>query len=260
VAPEFLESSLLRAAGFRHAFFCRRGGVSAGPYESLNFSVTVGDDPDKVAENLARAADALGVGNERIFFLSQVHGAVAQAIRGDERLEHVRTVEGDALASRAPDLACSVRTADCVPILAADRRSGAVTAIHAGWRGVVRGVVEAGLFGLRELAGGDTELVVAIGPHIRLGAFEVSEDVARELEAASPVAGVVDRSGTKPHVDLARIVRGKLEKLGVPESAVDDVGGCTLSEPERFFSFRRDGKIGGRLLSAIVPRPERREP
>ncbi|HEX6275294.1 MAG TPA: peptidoglycan editing factor PgeF [Polyangiaceae bacterium] len=247
-------------AGFRHAFFCRRGGASAGPYESLNFSVAVGDEPERVEENLARAAGVLGVRKDRIFFLSQVHGAVARTLAGDERLEDVRTVEGDALASRAPALACSVRTADCVPILAADRRSGAVTAIHAGWRGVVRGVVEAGLLGLRELAGSDAELLVAIGPHIRRQAFEVSEDVARELEGASPVRGVVDRRGAKPHVDLARIVRGKLAALGIPESAVDDVGGCTLSEPERFFSFRRDGKIGGRLLSAIVPQPERPKP
>jgi len=256
VSPEFLESSLLRAAGFRHAFFCRRGGVSSGPYESLNFSVAVGDDPENVGGNFALAAEILAVRRERIFFLSQVHGAVSRTLGENEALEAVRVLEGDALSSRVPDLACSVRTADCVPILAADRRSGAVTAIHAGWRGIVRGVVEAGVAGLRELAGSDGELVIAIGPHIRLRAFEVSADVAGELEAASPIGGVVDRSAAKPHVDLARIVRGKLAALGVPDAAIDDVGGCTLSEPERFFSFRRDGKIGGRLLSAIVPREQ----
>jgi len=254
VAPEFLESPLLRAAGFRHAFFCRRGGVSSGPYESLNFSVTVGDDPENVRKNLALATRVLAIRDDRLFFSSQVHGADARTLAGDETLEGVRIVEADALTSRAHDLACSVRTADCVPILAADRRSGAVTAIHAGWRGVVRGVVEAGIASVRDLSGANSELVVAIGPHIRQAAFEVSEDVARELEAASPVGAVVDRSGTKPHVSLVRIVRGKLAALGVPEDAVDDVGGCTVSEHERFFSFRRDGKIGGRMLSAIVPR------
>jgi YfiH family protein len=252
VAPEFLESSLLSAAGFRHAFFCRRGGVSKGPYESLNFSVTVGDAPENVETNFALAAKMLSVENGRILFLSQVHGAVARVIDGSETLERVRSIEGDALTSRSSDLACSVRTADCIPILAGDRRSGAVTAIHAGWRGIVRGVVEAGVASLRELAGQDAELVIAIGPHIRVGAFEVSEDVARELESASPVAGVVDRSRSKPHVSLVQIVRGKLAALGISDDALDDVGGCTLTEPERFFSFRRDGKVSGRALSAIV--------
>jgi YfiH family protein len=254
VSAEFLESTLFRRAGFRHAFFERRGGVSAGAYESLNFSVTVGDEPENVRRNLELAAQTLGVHEHRIFFLSQVHGAVARVLDGEETLEVVRNVEGDALSSRKPDLACSVRTADCIPILVADRRSGAAGAIHAGWRGIVRGIVEAGISSLRELAGENAELVVAIGPHIREGAFEVSDDVARELEAVSPVAHVVDRGRTKPHVSLVRIVRGKLGALGITADAIDDVGGCTHSEAERFFSFRREGKRSGRLLSAVVPR------
>lgn len=255
MSAEFSESSLLKKAGFRHAFFCRRGGVSAGPYESLNFSVTVGDDPGNVARNFALAAEALGVEDRRIFFLSQVHGAVAKVADGSETLDEIRLLEGDALASLRPDLACSVRTADCIPILVADRISGAAMAIHAGWRGVVRGVVEAGVARLREMTARRPELVVAIGPHIREQAFEVSEDVARELEASSPVSGVVDRSKAKPHVSLVRIVTGKLARLGIPADAIDDVGGCTLTEPERYFSYRRDGRVSGRLLSAIVPRP-----
>ena len=107
---------------------------------------------------------------------------------------------------------------------------------------------------LAELAGGTAALVAAIGPHIRVGAFEVSEDVAAELEAASPVGGVVERGGAKPHVSLARIVTAKLRALGLDAAAIDDVGGCTVTEPDRFFSFRRNGKVGGRHLSAIVPR------
>lgn len=254
MSAEFIESTLLRRAGFCHAFFERRGGVSTGPYESLNFSVTVGDEAENVQRNFALAARALSVHEHRIFFLSQVHGALARVLRGDETLEAVRNVEGDALSSRRHDLACSVRTADCIPLLVADRRSGAVTAIHAGWRGIVRGIVEAGIASVRELASANAELVVAIGPHIRERAFEVSDDVARELEAVSPVRGVVDRAAAKPHVSLVRIVRGKLGALGISDDAIDDVGGCTHSDAERFFSFRRDGKRSGRLLSAVVPR------
>jgi YfiH family protein len=251
---EFLESQLLRENGFRHAFFTRHGGVSEGPYASLNFSRSVGDDPERVARNLGLAAEALGVGAERIFFLSQVHGTGAVALGGDERNEAVLELEGDVLASRAPGLACSVRTADCVPILLGDLKTGAVAAIHAGWRGIVRGVVEAGVQKLREIAGPETELVAALGPHIRLWSFEVDEDVAEELASASPVPCVVRRDGLKPHVRLDNIVRAKLTALGVTPEHLDDVGGCTLSEADRFFSYRRDGKVGGRHLSAIVPR------
>jgi YfiH family protein len=253
VSAEYLESGLLRRAGFRHAFFTRRGGVSAGPYASLNFSVAVGDEPARVGRNLELAGAALGVQAQKVHFVSQVHGAVVVDVDGTAGRDEVLKREGDAVIGRAPGLACGVRSADCVPILVGDTHSGGVVAIHAGWRGVVRGVVEAGITALRRLAGPEATLVAAIGPHIREQAFEVSEDVAAELQAASPVDGVVLRGADKPHVVLARIVRGKLTQLGLGEASIEDVGGCTASEPERFFSFRRDGKIGGRHLSAIVP-------
>jgi YfiH family protein len=147
-----------------------------------------------------------------------------------------------------------VRTADCVPLLLADRRSGAVAAIHAGWRGIVRGVVEAGVAKLREVGGDPAELMAVLGPHIRGDAFEVSDDVAEELAAISPVPCVVRRDGKKPRVRLDNIVRAKLVAVGVARDQIDDVGGCTMTELEQFFSFRRDGKVGGRHLSAIVPR------
>jgi YfiH family protein len=257
---EVLHSRLLRAAGFRHAFFTRRGGVSTGPYESLNFSISVGDDPENVSANFGRAASALGAAVDRLFFLSQVHGATVVVL--SERDVHgtlargaIAEREGDALATDVPDVVCGVRTADCVPILVADQRSGAVVAIHAGWRGVVRGVVASGVRRLLELAGsGGGELVAAIGPHIGPTAFEVGEDVAVELERVAGGVTCVNRSGAKPLVALAPIVRRQLLSEGLADAAIDEVPGCTFSEPNRFFSFRRDGKVGGRHYSAIVAR------
>lgn len=253
---EYLESGLLRDAGFRHAFFTRRGGVSTGAYESLNFSAAVGDSPDHVAQNLERAAHALAVAPAHIYFLSQVHGAQAHVLEGGESRDEVLHLRGDALVSQAPDVACAVRSADCVPVLLGERRSGTVAAVHAGWRGVVAGAVRAAVERLRSVVGDDGDLAAAIGPHISLDAFEVSEDVALELAHASPVHDVVARDrGPKPHVNLRRIVRAQLEALGLPHDAIDDVWGCTVSEPEWFFSFRRDGPKSGRHLSAIVPGP-----
>jgi YfiH family protein len=252
-SAEFLLSPVLQAAGFRHAFFTRRGGISTGPFASLSFSTSVGDEAAHVEENLRRAALALEVEPEHVYFLSQVHGSTVEAVdsRSDRRSVWAR--EGDALMSRDPKVACGVRSADCVPILMGDRSSGAVVAIHAGWRGTVRGVIAAAVTELRRVVGADGDLVAAIGPHISLEAFEVSDEVAAELLRASPDPDVVSRAfGPKPHVDLRRIVRGQLQALGLAPENVDDVMGCTLREPDRFFSFRGSGPRSGRHLSAIV--------
>src|SRR6478609_8548587 len=249
---EFLESALLREAGFRHAFFTRNGGVSAGAYSSLSFSVAAGDSDENVKQNLQRAAAELGVASPRIHFLSQVHGRVAHILSGAEVQSELIQREGDALVSRAPGLACGVRSADCVPVLLADRRSGAVAAAHAGWRGAVSGIVSSAVEALRSIAP-NPDLLAAIGPHISLAAFEVSEDVAETLAKASRDPQIVDRSRAKPHVDLRRMLRAELRAQGLTETAIDDVWGCTMLQPEHFFSFRRDGKASGRHLSAIVP-------
>lgn len=250
---EFLESALLRDAGFRHAFFTRNGGVSSGAYASLSFSIAAGDSAENVRENLARAGQALGVDTPRILFLSQVHGSVTHTLLGGEDQASVLKLEGDALLSRAAGLACAVRTADCVPVLLADRRSGAVAAAHAGWRGAVAGVVASAVRGLRALWP-EADLIAAIGPHISQAAFEVSPDVAEAILRASTDPGIVDRTRAKPHLDLRRMLRAELRSLGLADQAIDDVWGCTVSESSRFFSFRRDGKASGRHLSAIVPR------
>ena len=255
MTAEFLESELLRRAGFRHAFFTRQGGVSSGPYRSLNFSSAVGDDPTNVAKNLVLAAEALGTAPERIYFLSQVHGVEAMTVDGSENRDEMLHRRGDAVLARAKGVTVGVRSADCVPVLVADPATGAVAAIHAGWRGTAAGVVAHAIEGLRELIGARGELLAAIGPHISADAFEVSDEVAAELAACCPDAGVVIRDrGPRPHVDLRRIVRSQLAELGLPDAAIDDVFGCTVGDPDRFFSYRRDGKVGGRHLSAIVAR------
>jgi YfiH family protein len=246
---------MLRAAGFRHAFFTRAGGVSSGPYRSLNFSVAVGDAEENVQQNLERAGSVLGVAASRIFYLSQVHGRDVHVLSGEERRQEVLECRGDALVSGALDLACGVRSADCVPILIADQRSGRVAAVHAGWRGIVADVVGAAVATLRAGAPEPAELVAAIGPHISSRAFEVSADVAAEIAAACGEDSVADYTrGPRPYVDLRRAARLELRRAGVLDRAIDDVEGCTLGDSARFFSFRRDGKTSGRHLSAIAAR------
>lgn len=251
-----LTSPILEKAGFRHAFFTRIGGVSRPPWDTLSFVLATGDDPAAVGENLRRAAAILGVDPARVYYLSQDHGTAHRVLDGSEDREELLKTVGDITLSRTPGLACGVRSADCVPILIADRRSGAVAAIHSGWKGTVVNVARAGIRALRELIGAPGDLIAAVGPHIERCCFEVGPDVAAQLAAASSLgdAAVIAGSG-KPHVDLRRVVHAQLEAEGIAPEAIDDVAGCTVGDRDRFHSFRRDGKVSGRLLSAIVPRP-----
>jgi YfiH family protein len=175
--------------------------------------------------------------------VKQVHGAravLASAAEGQE---------ADAVVAREAGAAVGVRVADCVPVLVADEASGHVAAIHAGWRGVVGGVVRAGV----ELLAGQrlVSLVAAIGPCIGPCCFEVGRDVAAQI------GFVVREQGDKAYVDLRAAVRAQLALLGVAEARIEDVAGCTKDEPERFHSFRRDGANSGRMLAAIVARGAR---
>lgn len=265
---EALRSPLLIEAGFVHAFFTRRGGVSRPPFDSLSFSMAQGDDPAAVRENRIRAARLLGVSERALHYLSQVHGTEALVLRGGEEPEAVVRLIGDITLSSTPSLACGVRSADCVPVLLADRDSGSVAAVHSGWKGTTLRVATIGVQRLRDLAGRRGDIVAAIGPCISVCCFEVGEDVAARLAQSSsagdsalswgpPSRASLAQRGPAPtrRVDLRTIVRAQLVEAGVSPDSIEDVPGCTVCDPERFHSYRRDGERSGRLLSAIVPRP-----
>ena len=166
----------------------------------------------------------------------------------------VRAAEADALVTAVVGMSVGIRTADCVPVLVGDARSGAVAAVHAGWRGAVAGVLNEALTTLcARVSTFPADLLVAIGPHIRVDAFEIGEEVAVQLEkAAGPgFEDVVRRGDQKPHGDLAVLLRSQLRTLGVPTSSVDDVGRCTYSDQDHFFSYRREPGEKGRQLSWI---------
>jgi len=250
-----LRSKLLDAAGIAHGFSTRLGGVSVGPYASMNLGWSVGDDPRAVEENHQILAATIGHERSALRLATQVHGASvldADAVGRDRRSEPPGTGH-DALVAREKGIAVGVRTADCVPILVADPTTGAVAAIHAGWRGVVAGVVPSALEVLAPDRETRARLIAVIGPHIRVDRFEVGQDVADRIAGASDPS-VIQTGGAKPHVDLARAIRIQLQRAGLEASNVDDVGGCTLNEAERFHSHRRDGERSGRMLSVIVAR------
>lgn len=227
------------------------GGVSSSPFDTLNLGFHLGDDDDAVRENRRRLAQTLGVSLDRLFEQRQVHGDGVREVTRFDQAEEVVNLEGDALITRDEGLAVAARTADCVPLLIAHPPSGNVAAVHAGWRGAVAGIVPAAV---QRMKHAPTELVAAIGPHIRVRAFEIGPDVARQMERAAEGGSVVERGGAKPHGDLAALIRLQLGDAGVVTSAIEDVGGCTHDDPQLFFSHRRDRGETGRHLSVIVAR------
>jgi len=226
--------------GAIHGFTDRLGGVSVGRFESLNMGVRWGDDPAAVAENLRRVAAAGGFSSEQLRRARQVHGKAVLAAT-----EVGEGSEGDAVWVRRGDgLVAGVMTADCVPVLLVDDAGTVAAAVHSGWKGTVADIVGAAV---RALAVEPSRLLAAIGPCIEVEAFEVGEEVAGQF---SPE--FVRRTGfIKPHVDLVGVVRGQLIAAGVPAGAIGRVGGCTYSDPRRYFSYRRDGAGIGQMLAFV---------
>lgn len=251
-----LRSRKLEQLGFAHGFSTRAGGVSRGPYASLNLGRSVGDEGEHVAENHRRFAAWVGYAPDALFELSQVHGAHVRRVDPVEDPVLVREERGDALVAAA-GAAVGVRTADCVPVLIADPVSGQVAAVHAGWRGVAAEVVPEAVRALCGWAQAPAaRLWAAMFPHIRSCCFEVGEDVAEQLSRS--VAGVaVARRSPKPHVALDALIASQLRAAGVPEQQIDDMPGCTRCDAAQFFSFRRDGRASGRHLTVIVSSAER---
>lgn len=256
VSP-LLRSGLFDRHGFRHGFTLRTGGCSAPPFATLNLARHVGDDPVAVQSNHVRVAGWVGFPPDRLFEVSQVHGSDVEVASADGSPDELRAREADAIVGLAGvrPVAVGVRVADCIPLLLADPRTGAVAAVHAGWRGVVARVVEAAIDALEREAGTDrADVLAVVGPHIRADAFEVGEDVAARIAGEAHGAAVVRHGHDKPRVDLAAVVVAQLSHLGIAPERIDDVGGCTFQEADRFFSYRRDGSRSGRHLGVIVAR------
>ncbi len=217
-----------------------------GRYASLNLGQKWGDDPAAQTENLRRFAEAGGFVPASLVRVRQVHGV--RVVRVDGEVDPA--TEADGLATATPGVPVGVLTADCVPLLFADGR-GRVAAVHAGWRGTVGDIAGVAVRELVALGARVDELRVALGPSICVDCFEVGPEVAEVFAPLVP-ASVRTIPGARPHVDLRRANRVLLERAGILPAHIDDAPPCTMHEPERFFSFRRDGGQIGQQLSFVV--------
>jgi YfiH family protein len=217
----------------------RQGGVSAAPYDSLNLGIAVGDDPEHVATNRGRVAGLLPSSPR---WLRQVHGA--RVVTADDV---TAPPDADAAVTATPGVVCVVQMADCLPVLFATADGRKVGAAHAGWRGLAAGVLENTVAALDA----DPATVSAwLGPAIGPTAFEVGDEVREAFVACDPRA---DEAFT-PHgpgkwlSDLFALARLRLDAAGL--ALVSGGGLCTVSDPTRFFSHRRD-RVSGRMAAMV---------
>jgi len=215
----------------------RRGGTSAAPYDTFNLGAHVGDDAAAVAANRARVARELRVSEDRLVWMTQVHGTGVAVVDGPQQ----GPVPGvDALVTATPGLVLCVLVADCVPVLLADPVAGVVAAVHAGREGVRQGVVPAALAAMTRLGARPGDVTALLGPAVCGACYEVPAAMQAELARVVPGAAVRTRKGT-PGLDLRAGLDARLRAAGVPEVVHDPR--CTVEDP-RLFSHRRDGVTG----------------
>jgi polyphenol oxidase len=227
------------------AFSTRVGGVSEGPYESLNLGILTGDDPARVVENRRLLAGRIGIDPERARMAWQQHRAEVRRAKPEGILTPGTAHEAcDGWWSDEPGQGMMLVTADCLPVAIArqDDAHPALAVLHVGWRGLLEGIVENGA---RAIA--DGALSAAIGPGIGPCCYEVGPDVAEPFEAA--YGGEILRDG---RLDLWRATELALERAGVAEIERTDL--CTYCHPELFFSHRRDRGTTGRqgVIAAVA--------
>ncbi len=219
----------------------RGGGSSRHPFDSFNLAGHVGDDPHAVARNRERLRAALRLPAEPAW-LKQVHGT---------QVVHAAQVDKDATADGSyadrPGLVCAVLTADCLPVFLCDAAGTRVAVLHAGWRGLAAGIIERGI---DAMARAPQDLVAWLGPAIGPTAFEVGPEVREALAGDDADARALFTDGREDRLlaDLCGLARLRLRRAGVAE--VYGGGLCTVTDPARFYSYRRDGACG-RMASLI---------
>lgn len=237
--PRFIVPDWPAPANVRALQTTRTSGVSPAPWAGFNLGDHVGDDPARVAANRAELRRHLPA---EPAWLTQVHGIAAVDAENCPK-----SMRADASFARRPNVVCAIMTADCLPVLFCDRAGTVVAAAHAGWRGLVAGVLEATVAAMKVPAG---EILAWLGPAIGPQAFEVGDEVRAAFIAHDPSAAgaFVPHGAGKWLADIYTLAKQRLANAGV--SAVYGGGRCTVSEAETFFSYRRDG-VTGRMASLV---------
>jgi YfiH family protein len=287
---------LARQPWLPHAFSTRTGGASQAPAAGLNLGFIQTDKRTNVERNRLRFFRALGAAESSLAELRQIHSTnIFQVVKGTRgRLEYRPSgfalpknvghalPQGDALMTNEPDILLSVRGADCLLVLLADTRRRAVSAVHAGWRGALAGIVEKTVGEMVRIFGSNpNDLVAALGPSIRACCYEVGDEVVnafcgryangedffREAPRDKAQSAIAERypllflsqqppghgpdSVAKKHLDLVAVARHQLRRAGLNSAKIQAADFCTACRTELFFSHRREGSGTGRMMAVI---------
>jgi hypothetical protein len=257
--PVFQFANLGRFSELFHFSTTRAGGCSTNNYSSLNLGFNSGDIPENVIGNRIRLCGALEINPDRLIFPKQTHTATVKTITngffdlGKEPQKYFLN-ETDAVITNLQGVCVAVKTADCVPVLLFDSKRKVVAAVHAGWRGTVQNIVFVTIQKMIKEFGTDpSDLIAGIGPSISPEVYEVGEEVWKQFDPEFYVASNPDKAGKKL-LDLWNANYQQLIKAGVPAEQIDVARTCTFSDPDRFFSARRDGIKTGRMGTGIMLR------
>lgn len=238
-------------AGLLHGFIGRRGGKSRGPYDSLNLSFRVGDDPQIVKDNICDLKRAVGVHDLRIITMKQVHGDHILKVK-DKNLKEAG--EADAMVTAESGAFLAVLTADCVPILLAVPERKIAAVVHAGWRGTMAGIATKMVSHLKDRYEVKPDRIeAALGPAIGPCCYEIGPDVSLPLiqKWGKIAEGCLHGNDGRQFLDLKALNALLLEAAGVPHKQIANIGPCTSCAEEDFFSYRRGKKETGRQMSFI---------
>lgn len=238
--------------GVRHGFFGRRGGASSGVFQGLNCGFGSTDQHEAVAINRARVAEAMGAAPAALVGVNQVHSADVLVVT-DPAADRPAA---DAMVTAAPGIVLSILTADCQPVLFADRTAGVIGAAHAGWKGALTGILEETVAAMERLGAAPSRIVAVIGPTISQRAYEVGPEFYDRFMDEDPAAArwFANGPGDRYLFDLPGYGLHRLRSAGVGHA--EWTRHCTYSDPARFFSYRRTVHAReadyGRLIAAIT--------
>lgn len=255
----YYQSRLFCDNGIKHAFFTRKGGVSEGSFESLNFAAGAGeitDSEEKVIENYNIAASCFGLTKADICRSYQTHTSVVELATNSDRGRGITLPPYDhgvdGLVTAEKDLLLSVRTADCVPVLLCDKELKVCSAVHAGWRGTVGGITKNAVRLMVEQGAKRENILAAIGPCIGKCCYEVGAELYNEFVSVSPgYSAFFDQSGEKYMLDLNLANETILTEAGIHPQNISVSNLCTKCNEEHFFSHRRSGVVRG-TMSAFI--------
>ncbi len=252
--------NLIESLGISAKFYCRSGGVSQDEYTSFNHGYGLGDNPELVTHNRLSAYKVGQFGPFQPVLVKQVHSATIMEVDHKQsgqgwlnESEHIP--EADGLITMTPGLPLAVKTADCLPVMISSTSGQAIAIIHAGWRGLVNGIIAVTVEKLRTcLSIEQQQFIVVLGPCISQNHFSVTKELFNQFEPFGPEAfKIIDNIG---YVNMQAIARQQLMKLGLNNNNIYQVPGCTFSDSNDYFSYRRDKGNTGRMLSMIQINPQ----